>query len=298
MLLRVIPLESSHDTIGLTYFVPWELESHIEIGQMVSIPVRKDISLGIIADIIREHGTLPEEIKSVISLVSRMPVLAPEQIGVIDDIARSNLIHIHKVASLFLPRPLQKRITKYSLSDTSETTFLSKIPPFSGVFSKPKLHYIRESSYFNEVRKTLEGEDCVTIAPSEMYFSADRYKEWAILQQDATDTARSKFWLSLQSKEFSQAIWTRRLATYNLSAYSRIVYLEDSLLPDLYHSFHSYSSLDILLSLVAHSGQELHIISRTPLIHTSALAMHGTLELVQYPWTPSSLRSSPPDVTI
>lgn len=176
---------------------------------MVYIPLRKELSLGIIAEISNTSiSEIPPDIKPIISLVSRLPVLALEQIRVIDDIATRNLIHIHKVASLFLPRPLQKRIEKYSLADTSDTTYLSAITPIprSSNTPRPVLHYVREEALFDTVRTSLECDGSIIIVPSDRYLSPDSQSIPGTLKFDATDTIRSKFWLSLQKKEFSQAI--------------------------------------------------------------------------------------------
>lgn len=119
---QILPIHSSQDYQGYTYLIPVSLLSDIRIGQMVSIPLREDVTEGIVARIAECPAECPiDQLKEICSILDPEPILTSWQIGAILSYAEKHAIHIHKVLSFFLPAPVRNRITKYGMPKTAQS---------------------------------------------------------------------------------------------------------------------------------------------------------------------------------
>jgi primosomal protein N' len=198
MLARIFPLESSHDTFGLTYSIPLRLMSSIDRGQLVRIPIRDTLCLGIVADI-QEHseGIDTSALKEIYEIIEYTPVLSPSQIQTIESISHKQLIHIHKVASLFFPRPLQKRIENYAKKGTPILTGTS-----SGITVKekivPTLHFVKTPELLFPQIESLKKDKTIFIVPSDRFLPIEENENIGVLKSEATDAYKTKFWIRLK----------------------------------------------------------------------------------------------------
>lgn len=64
------------------------------------------------------------EIKSIVSIVSDMPILSVYQITMIQRIAMKYILPIHKVLQIFLSEPILRRLQKYNFPLENEKIFL------------------------------------------------------------------------------------------------------------------------------------------------------------------------------
>ena len=138
MLLSIIPLDSSIDDEGLTYFAKDTLKKDIHIGSLVSIPLRDRICYGIVADIIRiTEATAPIDeanLKSIVTVTCSTPLLAPYQFDLVRALAQKHFVHIHKVLALFLPKFIFNTLEKKAFEpmiDMKPLAFEKKARPIS-----------------------------------------------------------------------------------------------------------------------------------------------------------------------
>lgn len=130
---QILPIHSSQDYQGYTYRIPEGLLPNIQIGQMVSIPLRDDVTEGIVAMLAECPSDFPaDQLKEISAILDQEPILTPWQIRTILSYAERHAIHIHKTLSFFLPAPVRNRIVKYGMPKIlmSELTSCSdsKIP--------------------------------------------------------------------------------------------------------------------------------------------------------------------------
>lgn len=203
MIAQILPLDASHDSEGLTYFVPETLRTSIVAGQLVDIPFREEIMHGVVASVLEWPGEIPEEIRSIASIVFPTPVLSLAQIQTILETAKSSAIHIHKVVALFLTKPVLHRILKYGVHAPE---FTLEHPPVS----KPKLHFVRDGAKLAEYCAQFESKRTVFIVPSDWYVSRIQTviagENIGIFSNDLTETKRAQLWLDIRSGKYETLI--------------------------------------------------------------------------------------------
>lgn len=283
LLAYIFPLAASQDSEGYTYIVPETLKNQIGIGDLVTIPFREDTQEGVVADL-REVTDIPpnelEELKSV-ELVRFPAILAYSQIQAIAQQANELCVHIHKVLALFLPSAYIKRIFKHEiqgerLSYPQERWELKKNMTLCYMSNKKEL--------ISYAGKFLLMPGSLVIAPNQRYIDEimneiseideETRKNIYIFPADATETQKTKAFVEARIGTSKSMIGGRRLVFCNLARFERVLYLEDGLFKEVYHSFHKYRIFD-MLSLIAQSSpyQVFSIASVTPSIEVASMAI-------------------------
>ena len=110
MFIEVIPFGGSIDDEGLTYFVRDELAESIQVGCLVEVPFRNALDYAIVTR--TQDVQIPESPKSIVRIITSIPLLAPYQIRSIFDTASYYFVHTHHILSLFLSKTLVKYLEK------------------------------------------------------------------------------------------------------------------------------------------------------------------------------------------
>jgi primosomal protein N' len=280
LLAYIIPLSASQDSEGYTYQVPDTLQGAVGIGDLVEIPFRSDIQEGIIADL-REVNDIPlEELEPLRSIHSILlpSLLSHAQVQVIMEQARTHCVHIHKVAALFLPAAYRKRIFKHELSRI-DIAHLKEYSDDELGYKNMRLIYIEnEEKLIRYARQFLTEPGSVVIAPNQRYIDAiisGITAEWVyVFPADSTDVQKAKAFVEARIWTAQCMIGGRRLAFCNLWRFRRILYLEDGLFKEVYHSFHKYRIFDMLLVTSKFAPhQDFFVASVTPSIEVASLAI-------------------------
>lgn len=110
MFIEVIPFGGSIDDEGLTYFVRDEIAPTIQIGCLVEVPFRNALDYAIVTRM--QDVDIPESPKSIVRIITPIPLLAAYQIRSIFDTASYYFVHTHHILSLFLSKTLVKYLEK------------------------------------------------------------------------------------------------------------------------------------------------------------------------------------------
>ncbi len=280
MLLSIIPLDSSIDDEGLTYFAQDSFRKDIFIGSLVNIPIRDNICYGIVADILPKETetTIPENLKSIVNIVCTTPLLAPYQFSLVQALASKNFVHAHKVLSLFLPKFVFNALEKKTFEPMLEVTRLQSYKVTKNS-RNPKPETRNLISFFHNTKNIplveiiqfflKKYENLVIIFPDDLLLSQtlknlpELQKKSTIVKNSATYTKRYKTWLEASKKTNPILAWTRKLLQYNLGAYEKIIYIEESLSRYTHSYEHIYKNTDILAEM-SHCGFDVTIYSTVP----------------------------------
>lgn len=209
MFLLIIPLESSIDDEGLTYFAKDEFKKDIHIGSLVNIPVRDSIRYGIVSDILSDEAgkLIPEEnLRSIVDIVCSTPVLSPYQLRLTHALAKKHFVHAHKVLALFFPKFIFNALEKKAFEPMVEIKpfpikkKLGNISFFHNTKNKNLSEYILEF-----IEKNPEGS--AIIFPDDLLLSqelkklGEKKKEATLIKNADTYTKRYKNWLEVTKKK-------------------------------------------------------------------------------------------------
>ncbi len=178
VLIEVIPFGGSIDNIGLTYFARDELAKSIQIGCLVEVPFRNTIDYAIVTN--TESREIPENPKSIVRIVTSIPLLAPYQIQSIFDSSSYYFVHTHHILSLFLSKTLVRYLEKKD--------FIALLPQIS---SKRKntstilgfYHHTSDVPFFQAIQEHIKG-NTVVVFPDD--FSIEAYLRTYPLDSETT----------------------------------------------------------------------------------------------------------------
>ncbi|MDD2566173.1 MAG: hypothetical protein PHZ26_02605 [Candidatus Gracilibacteria bacterium] len=271
MFIKAIPLDISFSEEALTYYIKEDQKKYINIGSVVSIPIKNKISHGIVSGIFKTSDIGTQEIKSIVEVLCSFSLLNKYQIEIIFDLSAKYFLPIHKVLNLFLPKFILNRLEKNSFQDIlniNNETYLQKTK------NKPVfLHNISIKSIEEVLKENIGNlEDTVIIFPDD--FSIDSFlaknKDFeqgaTIYKNSYTYSKKYKTFLDILSKKNNILFGTRKVLQYNLGAYKKLVYIEDSMVKYNYNQFEKYSNLDVLKSMINQNFFEVYFISSVPSI--------------------------------
>ncbi|OIP54114.1 hypothetical protein AUK10_01490 [Candidatus Gracilibacteria bacterium CG2_30_37_12] len=110
MFIEVIPFGGSIDDKGLTYYAREELINCIHIGCLVEVPFRNAVDYAIVTNL--SSSQIPENPKSIVRVITSIPLLAPYQIQTLFECASYYFVHAHQILSLFLSKTLVRYLEK------------------------------------------------------------------------------------------------------------------------------------------------------------------------------------------
>ncbi|MDD5376784.1 MAG: hypothetical protein PHH16_01575 [Candidatus Gracilibacteria bacterium] len=275
--IEVIPFGGSIDDTCLTYYVRDELAESIRIGCLVEVPFRNAVDYAIITSL--ESSDIPENPKSIVRIITPLPLLAPYQIRSIFESSSYYFVHVHHILSLFLSKSLVKYLEKKDF-------VALKIPPSpsgrgsgGGLGEKKEsstnsirfYHHTGNDTFSDVIRNHIDGRTIVAFPDD---FAIDAYlklhpinpETTLVIPDKLTETKKYKAFCSVYNGEKNIIIGTRRILYYNLSHYENILYIEDSLHSKAMRFGHSYKHLDILQRMATNSDFRITILSTLPSI--------------------------------
>jgi primosomal protein N' len=273
---HILLTHAAHDTEGYSYIVPLELIDILSVGMLVEVEFGDALAHGILAGFASVENP-PEGIKPILRSLTPA-LLTGGMIAAILEYARKHMIHVHKVLALFLPTPCLRRILKYWLSNPEYGIWLKPPSPTQSI-----IYASNKQEILQYARVAISLPGTVVIVPSDPWIG--EISEWVdmenmgVLTSQMTDIRKSQYWIDVQGGKYSTLIWTRRLALYNLSRYQRVIYLEESLFPQILGYFHSYAVRDLLQTIAVADGLTLEYVSATPSIDLAARAIAHQLPL-------------------
>lgn len=224
-----------------------------------------------------ESQEIPENPKSIVRIVTPIPLLAPYQIQSIFDSSSYYFVHAHHILSLFLSKSLIRYLEKKD--------FIALLPQLKSTKKNIEntigfYHHTSDTPFFEAIQEHIQG-NTVIIFPDD--FSIEAYiKIYPIdsettlsIPDKLTETKRYKAFCSVYNGEKNIIIWTRRILYYNLSHYENILYIEDSLHSRAMRFGHTYKHLEILRRIVPESNFDITILSTLPSIESMYLLHTG-----------------------
>lgn len=217
-----------------------------------------------------ECGEIPENPKSIVRIITSIPLLSHYQISSIFDIASYYFVHTHHILSLFLSKSLVKYLEKRDF-----TALLPKGNSWEDNSHKTIwfYHHTSDVPFFQAIWKYISNRT-VLIFPDD--FSIDAYIKLHPIDPDTTliipdkltETKKYKAFCSVYNGEKNIIIWTRRILYYNLSYYENILYIEDALHTKAMRFNHTYKHLEILRKIASYSHFHITILSTLPSIES------------------------------
>ena len=278
MLIEVIPFGGSIDDQWLTYFVRDELAEIIKIGCLVEVPFRNALDYAMVTNLsdtwINSTSDISSDnIRSIVRIITTIPLLAPYQIYSIFDISSYYLVHAHHILSLYISKTLIKYLEKQDFRSLLLSTEKKVNNPDPLIcFS----HHTDVSSFYKAVDENILWRT-ILVFPDD--FAIDAYMRHASLKWDTTlivhdkltETKKHKAFFSVYNGEKNIIIWTRRILYYNLSRYDRVVYIEDAINKTVMRFNHTYKHLELLRRLAHYSHLHISIVSSLPSIESMYL---------------------------
>lgn len=267
MYISIIPLAHSLSTTPLTY--EWGdifSDDPPPIGSIVEIQVGKHTEYGIYVG--PYHGELPPgDIRQILQILWKRTVIEPYMLEIVQYVAKTYFLPIHRVMGFFLTRPLLNRLEKYGI----ENLLLPTREHYAGSTHKHQLiHSAKQID--TKLLETMIEPGTVVLCPDDFYlYHLEEIWRWDgafFLPAEATDTQKSKAWIDIYHGKYSQIFWTRRILYYNLASYQKILYLEDAFVTEYMHYPTKIHYLDILRHLADTHAMNITILTTAPLLST------------------------------
>jgi primosomal protein N' len=247
---------------------------------VVTIPYGSRIEHGLIAELhevspIDTESEAYARIKSVISVVTMKPLLAPYQITMILSLAQRYMLPIHRVLQIWLTRPVLSRLEKKQYSQIDKTSdWPLTIDNWQFIHT---LTLLKDGIVTPELVESMISDRTVVILPDGYAMMPYRLRyadrdDILFVHEDMTDIRRAQAWIDISNGLFPIIYWTRRILLYNLERYDHIIYVEDTLGSDYWHYPIHIDYLDILRMLAnARPPLRISIVTSTPRLTTLSL---------------------------
>jgi primosomal protein N' len=173
-----------------------ELADTIQIGCLVEVPFRNAVDYAIVTSL--ESTEIPENPKSIVRVVTKIPLISPYQIRTIFDCASYYFVHAHQILSLFLSKTLVRYLEKkdFVTLRKNETGLKSK----TGLEHISFYHHTGDTSFFEIIQKHIEG-NTVIIFPDD--FSLDAFLQSYPIDLETTLIIPDKLTETKKYKAFS-----------------------------------------------------------------------------------------------
>lgn len=257
-----------------------ELVDTIQIGCLVEVPFHNAVDYAIVMSL--ESTEIPENPKSIVRVVTWIPLISPYQIRTIFDCSSYYFVHAHKILSLFLSKTLVRYLEKKNFIALEKTNMRKNI------WGEEQnlihfYHHKSDISFFEMIQKHIKWKTII-IFPDD--FSLDAFLQSHTINLETTLTIPDKLTETKKYKAFSSAyngekniiIWTRHILYYNLSQYEYILYIEDALHKTAMRFNHAYKHLEILRKIASYSNFHITILSTLPSIESMYFLYTGIYE--------------------
>ncbi|MDD2870994.1 MAG: DEAD/DEAH box helicase family protein [Candidatus Gracilibacteria bacterium] len=315
MYVLVSPFSKTFDDIGLTYIVPFFLQEKIHIGQIIEIPLREAIELGVIIDIYENIDTTYDEskIKSIISIKNESIFLSNYRVILVKWIASHYFTAIHNSINLFFPNNLKDKIGKDKLDLIKLNNDLSETKHIYTFNHKVKLSNIQEQT-LNQIQNTQKnkillygltgsGKTEIYIKLIKEYLDYGKQtlflipeiiltnqlsskikdvfgKEVLIINSTVTDATKTKYWLSINNGISKIIIGTRSALFYPYNNLGLIIIDEEHDNSYISDSAPRYNTIEVAEKITELNGNKLILASGTPSIKSMYKAVKGEYELI------------------
>lgn len=287
MYINVLPVNISFWEEILTYYIKNEQYKYLNIGSIVTIPIKNNIFHWIVLWFSNKVKNDSFEIKSIIDVVCSFPILDKYQINLIFSLSNKYFYPINKIINLFLPNYIYNRLDKNSFQDILDIKYTERK---SLNKNKPTfIHNLWKLPYNNIIWKEFWSlDDSILIFGDD--FSIDsfleknpEYNNTAVIYKNSMSYPRKyKIYLDVLSKKKNIIIWTRKILQYNLWAYKKIIYFEDFLVKYNYNQLEKYKNLDIIKSLYLQNVFDIYLISNIPSIELFYLSKKEKFKYKSY----------------
>lgn len=279
MIIEIIPFDISIDNEGFSYFIKDELADQISVWSIVEIPVKNKVIYGVVGKINVEYTE--ENIKSIVWIACSMPILNKYQIKTIYDLSGRYFVNIHKILNLFLPQYIFKSLENKSFIDLESIGINKKI-------RNERLLIFNKSNEINSIILDLiEKWENIVLVFADDYMINDfleknkEIEEQAIIYKNKfTSNKKYKTFVSIFNRTKKIIIWTRKVLLYNLWAYEKIIYIEDSFIKYIYSFEHKYKNTDLLKYIWKNWNFDINIVSTIPLVESIYQAMKKEYKII------------------
>lgn len=266
MFAQVIP--AKRGKVSLPFFdykVPEQLEKTLMVGQLVKIPLRKSLELGIIKSLSSTPEVALKNLKEIDSIYIEHPLLSPDTLNFLEEISVLYHCSLGSLVKSNLP-PLQKR--KLSKINNSLFPTISKSPskPISKVYSsfKEKIQYIKEN-----VSK--DGQTLIIVPEVQDIQRIANYFDEEVVQISSYLSVKDYFsaWFKIWKGEIKIIIGTRRALFLSFHKLTTII-LDNDAHPShkSWDSAPRFNARDAALIAIKHYGVQLHVINFNPSVES------------------------------
>ncbi len=274
MYIHVIPLEHSLDTDILTYLCPKVFYEFIHQWSLVEIPIGNHLCHWIVANLEVEipENINPENIRSIVHVISSSPLLSPYQITAIPAIAKHFLIPIHKITNLFLPKSHISSLEKKNFLALKNMESLE-----AWKWAQGKLYFSSKSIITAPLLEKILTPSSALIFPDDIFLDAFlkettlKGDDSIIVRWNSTPTKKTKAWIDAYNGEKKIILWTRKILYYNLAAFDTLYYIEDAFYKTTFQYPNTLWHLDILHILLSQGNKNISIVSSVPSSHAFSL---------------------------
>lgn len=279
MIIEIIPFDISIDNEGFSYFIKDELVDQISVWSIVEIPVKNKIIYWVIGKMNVEYRE--ENIKSIVWVACSMPILDEYQIKTIYNLSSKYFVNIHKILNLFMPQFIFKSLENKSFIDLEKIQIDKKV-------KNEKLLIFNKSNEINSIILGLiEKWENIVLVFADDYMINDfleknkNIEEQAIIYKNKfTSNKKYKTFVSIFNRTKKIIIWTRKVLLYNLKAYEKIIYIEDSFIKYIYSFEHKYKNTDLLKYIWKNWNFDINIVSTIPLIESVHKAIEKEYKII------------------
>lgn len=265
MYASIIPLWKSLWTDALLY----RTDQILPVWSLVEIPYGTSEQIGIVAGFFWDIDVWDNtKIKNINATISSKPLLASYQFAMIESISRRYMIPIHRILQIFLSRPVYNRLHKKDFEQILEHQESRQSVP-----TIRELHILQHGVVMPENLESYLQDGTVVIFPDDLVMMP--YKTYFhdrddihYIENDATPTKRSQWWIDVKNKKYPIICWPRRLLYYNLSRYQHIIYLEDTISAYYWHYPIKIAYTDILRILSDTSTLSITLLTSIPTLTT------------------------------
>lgn len=310
MYLQISPFFKTFDDLGLIYLVPEHLKGDIKIWQIVEIPFKDKIEIGLILDIKKsiivdfDHS----KIKPIISIYNSNIFLSGYRTILLAWIATFYITAIHNSHNLFFPKNLTQKIkkNKIDLNIPSNNT--------SYIFNTNIKLSEKQSETYNKIKQS-NNTKCLLYGltwswKTEIYIKLikDMLDEWKqtlflipeiiltnqlsekiqkifwdnviIIHSAITDATKSKFWVSINNWDSKIIIWTRSSIFYPYNNLGLIIIDEEHDNSYVSDSSPRYNTIEIAEKITELNKNKLILASGTPSVKSMYKALKWDFNLV------------------
>ena len=249
MIAKIIPLDTSFSSDWLSYEIDRSQLSYLKLGSIVSIPIKNKEHIWAVFDI-TEDLEQAEDIRKVTSVLCSYPILSKYQLSLIINLSIRYMIPLHRTLNLFLPKYIFSRLEKTSFSDTYDLDEETNIKqPWEAM-----LYHISTYDQVFDILKDMMGKEknMVIVVWDDLSIDSlinklDTLKsEGIICRNSSTYAKKYKDFINILKHKKNIIVWTRSILRYNLARYDKVVYIEDSVLKNLFNYEDKYNNLDML----------------------------------------------------